>query len=385
MGKLTVMGLKNATTPGRYHDGEGLMLCVKPSGARSWVVRAQANGKRRDFGLGAFGEISLSEVRERARETRKQFKGGVDPRAAKTLSAALAESPMTFSEAAKAAHSDLSPAFKNKKHAAQWLTTLETYAFPFIGHVPVAEVEGPAICDTLAPIWLTIPETARRVRQRIGAVLDWACSKGLRQTEAPMRSINKGLPRQPKQDGHFAALPYSEAAKVYRTLCQGATVGRMALRFLMLCGARSGEVRGARWSEVDLIEKRWTIPAARMKAGREHSVPLSAEALVVLREAQKLRTTTGDCLIFPGNSDKPLSDMTLGKVLRSASKDKSTVHGLRSTFRDWATDHSVCSEGAMECALAHVDTNRVRAAYRRTDYFSERMGLMDRWSNFITS
>lgn len=382
MKKVTAISLRNLNAPGRYQCGEGLMLCVKPSGARSWMVRAQANGKRRDFGLGRFEDVSLVQAREKARETRKLFQGGKDPRAAKTVPVSLPEAPMTFSEAAKAAHADLSPAWKNKKHAAQWLTTLEQYAFPAIGTVPVADLQGPAIKDVLMPIWLTIPETARRVRQRIGAVLDWAYANGLRESEAPMRSLSKALPRQPKQDGHFAALPHERASKVYATLCEGDTVGRLALRFLMLTAARSGEVRFARWSEIDLDAKRWTIPADRMKAGREHRVPLSDEALAILRKAQGLRKRSND-LVFPGNSGRALSDMTLGKVLRRASSDKSTAHGLRSTFRDWATDKRVCSEGAMEAALAHVDTNKVRAAYRRTDYIDEREGLMSEWSAFL--
>ena len=258
---------------------------------------------------------------------------------------------------------------------------MESYAFPALGDKLVSDIEGPAIRDVLALIWLAKPETARRVRQRIGAVLDWSYSKGFRSSEAPMRSLARGLPRQPRKDGHFAALPFAEVPGFIAKLRSRSSVGRIALEFLVLAGARSGEVRGAVWPEFDLTKQTWTIPAKRMKAGKIHVVPLSDAALQVLKSAKGLRRPQCD-LVFPGQKSKrPLSDMTLLKVIRDMDLDV-TVHGFRSAFRDWVAEKTNFSGEVAEAALAHAIPNKVEAAYRRTDFLDKRKQLMSDWSDF---
>lgn len=384
MGKLTVNQVKNAK-PGRHQDGQGLQLYVKQSGARSWLLRLQVDGRRRDVGLGSGSKISLSEARERAVETRKQFRSGIDPVAAKKASRAAIAAVPTFREAALTAHGEQKAGWRNKKHSAQWLSSLESYAFPAIGDVRVDKVDGPMIRDLLLPIWLAKPETARRVKQRVGAVLDWAYVKGLRASEAPLRSIAKGLPRQPKRDGHFAALQYSDVPILMGKLAEAETVGRLALRFLILTAARSGEVRGATWEEINLDSALWTVPAERMKAGREHIVPLSPAALAVLKLAAKARTGRSGEPVFPGLRNRSLSDMTITKVLRATQSGKSTVHGFRSSFRDWAAEKRTnVPREIVETALAHTNTNKAEAAYRRTNYLEERRILMGDWGKFAT-
>lgn len=384
MGKLTALAVKAAKEPGRYIDGQGLMLVVKPSGARSWQLRVQVDGRRRDIGLGSASTLSLSEAREKALETRKLIRSGVDPVEAKRSTKRPAAAARTFKETAEALHLERAGDWKNEKHRAQWITTLRTYAFPAIGDVPVAKVAGPAIRDLLVPIWQSKPETARRVLQRIGTVLDWAHSTGERESEAPMRSIRAGLPRQTKQAEHFESLPYADVPPLMAKLREADTAGRLALRFLILTAARSGEVRGATWEEVDLTRGLWSIPATRMKAKRAHVVPLSAAAVEVLETAKALRAGVEQEPIFPGIKRQPLSDMTLTKVLRTAVDGAWTVHGFRSSFRDWTAECTDVPREIAEEALAHVLTNKVEAAYRRTNFLDKRRSLMADWAEFAT-
>lgn len=381
MGKLTAMGVKNLIEPGRYSDGEGLILKLSGKGKGSWIVRIQANGKRRDIGLGPLSELPLADAREAARALRKEVKAGVDVLAERKKEALIIP---TFSDAAKLVHDEHKVAWKNGKHQAQWIKTLETYAFPNLGDKLVSEIEGPAIRDTLSPIWLTKPETARRVRQRIGSVLDWACAKGFRETEAPMRSALRGLPRQPKKQGHLAAMPYQDLPAFINWLRGRSSVGRLALEFVILNASRSGEVRGACWNEIDLKKKLWTIPAERMKAGTAHVIPLSEAALDVLKRAKEFRSPVSD-LIFPGqNPRRQLSDMTLLKILRDKGDDY-TVHGFRSSFRDWVAERTNYPSEVAEAALAHTIANKVEAAYRRTDYLDKRKPMMADWADFCLS
>lgn len=381
MGKLTAIQIRNIKEPGRYSDGEGLMLKLVAPGRGSWFVRVQTGGKRKDIGLGSLADLGLAEAREAARQIRKDTRAGVDVLAERKRE--RLEIP-TFREAAKSVHKEHKAAWKNGKHQAQWINTLEIYAFPILGDRLVSEIEGPAIRDALAPIWLTKPETARRVRQRIGSVLDWSCAKGFRETEAPMRSVTRGLPRQPKKRGHFAALPFKEVPEFACWLCQRVSIGRLALEFLILTAARSGEVRGCCWSELDLKKKLWTIPAERMKAGNAHVVPLSDGALDVLARAKRLRSPVSD-LVFPGQNPRlQLSDMTLLKILRDKGADV-TVHGFRSSFRDWVAEETSYPGEVAEAALAHTIPNRVEAAYRRTDFLEKRKSLMADWADFCLS
>lgn len=381
MGKLTAMGVKNLVEPGRYSDGEGLILKLAGKGKGSWIVRIQVNGKRRDIGLGPLCELPLADAREAARALRKEVKAGVDVLAERKKESLVIP---TFSDAAKLVHEEHKAAWKNGKHQAQWIKTLETYAFPTLGDKLVSEIEGPAIRDALSPIWLTKPETARRVRQRIGSVLDWACAKGFRETEAPMRSVLRGLPRQPKKQGHLAAMPYPDLPTFLTWLRGRSSVGRLALEFVILNASRFGEVRGACWNEIDLEKKLWTIPAERMKAGTIHVVPLSEAALDVLKRAKAFRSPVSN-LVFPGqNPRRQLSDMTLLKILRDKGDDY-TVHGFRSSFRDWVAEKTNYPGEVAEAALAHTIANKVEAAYRRTDYLEKRKSLMSDWGDWVAA
>lgn len=382
MGQLTALKVKASKAAGTYQDGGGLMLVVRPSGAQSWQLRIQVNGKRRDFGLGSASDVSLAGARQKAEELRRQYRAGLDPVAIKRAAKTEAEGIPTFEVAARQVHGEHKAGWRNAKHAAQWLSTLEEYAFPYIGQKPVSEIDGPEIRDLLAEIWLSKPETARRVRQRIGTVLDWAHAKGYRASEAPMRSVSRGLPRQPKRDNHFAALPYEHLPALMVELEATVSLGRLALRFAILTACRSGEVRGATWAEIDLKQQTWTIPAERMKAGKEHVVPLSAAALEILQAAEPFRGRSKDAFTFPGKPGKPLSDMTLTKVLRDMGHAEITVHGFRSSFRDWAAEQTSTPGDVVEAALAHTIRNKVEAAYRRTNYLEKRRVLMEAWGAF---
>ena len=378
MGKLTVLKVKSLKEPGRYADGDGLMLVVGSSGSKSWVLRVQSNGPRRDLGLGSEKHVSLGDAREAAAEARRKLAKGIDPVAERKQARA---NVLTFREAAKQVHGEHQAAWRNGKHRSQWLTTLENYAFPAFGDLPVDQIEGPAIRDVLAAIWLSKPETARRVRQRIGTVLDWAYASGLRPSEAPMRSLSKGLPRQPKKDSHFAALPYELVPGLVAKLRERVSMGRLALEFLILTAARSGEVRLATLPEIELDGRLWSIPGERMKMGRPHQVPLSDPAVAVLEKAQFFRPPIS-ALIFPGQKvDRPMSDMTLLKVVRGTQL-KVTVHGFRSAFRDWVAELTNFPGEVAEAALAHSIPNKVEAAYRRTNFLEKRRALMNDWAEF---
>lgn len=286
---LTNLFVQKIKTPGRYSEGNNLQLVVRSERAKSWIVRVQHNRRRRDIGLGAFPIISLAEAREKALETRKQVRAGNDPVAAKRALRTSDESLATFREAARAFHEAQQSGWKNAKHRAQWLSSLETYAFPSLGDLKNDDIDARLIVRTLSPIWQSKPETARRVRQRICAVLGWANANGARRTEAPCQSLNKALPKQLAQKGNFAALPYTEAANVMAALLKKESMGSLALMFLILTAARSGEVRGATWEEIDFDQRLWIIPASRMKAGREHVVPLSDMAVDLLNKAKLAR------------------------------------------------------------------------------------------------
>lgn len=377
--KLTALQTKNAK-PGRHADGNGLYLLVSPAGSKSWVLRIQVDGRRRDFGLGALQEVSLAKAREKAQQWRKLAKEGHNPSAEAKRQKA---SQTTFEDAAHTFYEERKGSWKNTKHGQQWINTLEAYAFPGLGKLSVDRIDADDIAQVLLPIWQSKAETARRVRQRIGSVLDYSKAKGWRQTEAPMRAVNtllRGI-KQPKVKS-FAAMPYKDVPAFMARLDQGgATLGRLALQFLILTAARSGEVRGAVWGEIDEEEKLWTIPADRMKMDQEHQVPLTEFALSILQEAKEHSLLRPHDLVFPGLRRRPLSDMTLGKVLKSNGGESFTVHGFRSSFRDWAAEEGYSNDWA-EAALAHTVANRVEAAYRRTKFLNQRIRLMEDWSKF---
>lgn len=377
---LTTVQVRALKTPGRYADGHGLYLVVDPSGSKRWLLRVVVQGKRRDIGLGGASLVTLAEAREKAFAYRKTARDGGDPLAERRRAQVTVP---TFAEAAELVHADHQATWKNSKHAAQWITTLRTYANPHLGTKRVDQIETPDVLRALSPIWLTKAETARRVRQRIGTVLDWAKAAGHRSGDNPVEGVAKGLPKQGEREEHHAALPYAEVPSFVarlRAMSGPGEIGRLAFEFLILTAARTGEVLGARWSEIDESERLWTVPAVRMKAGREHRVPLAGRALTILDRAKEL--SGGSALVFPGRGgERPLSNMVFLMALRRMGQTI-TAHGFRSSFRDWAAETTTLPREVSEMALAHTIENRVEAAYRRGDLLKKRRELMERWASF---
>lgn len=379
---LSPAKVRNLSKLGRYADGNGLYLVVDQSGAKRWLLRTVVHGKRRDIGLGGVKLVSLTEAREKAAEYRKLARSGGDPIAERRSQKVAIP---TFEQAAQLVHKAHSPAWKNPKHADQWINTLSSYAFPVMGTNRVDTISAADVLKVLSPIWLAKPETARRVKQRIGTVLDWAAASGYRSDENPVSGIERGLPRQPDRKHHLAAVPYKDITDFVRRLhvSEASASAKLALEFLILTAARTGEVLGATWPEIDLDAGVWTIPAERMKGRREHRVPLSDRALEIVKQAQKLGGEAG--YVFPGRSPtKPLSNMALLMLLRRLNVE-ATVHGFRSAFRDWAAERTNFPREVCELALAHANRNRVEAAYQRSDLFEKRRELMRSWSAFVTA
>lgn len=377
---LTAQAVKAATAPGKYFDGHGLYLRVDANGSRFWVQRITIRGKRCELGLGAPSLVSLAEARAKALENRKLARLGGDPLQAKREAQAV----LTFEEAARKVHALHKPTWKNEKHAAQFLATLETYAFPRLGRLRVQDVTTGDVLAVLMPIWTTIPETARRVRQRIGTVLKWAIAQGWRQ-DNPAENISKALPRVSKAQQHRKALPYAEVAGCIEAV-RGSGAGlstKLALEFLVLTAGRSGEVRDARWSEIDLTAQVWEIPAERMKMKRPHRVPLSPRAVEILVQAKALDDESG--LVFPGTkTGRALSDMTLSKLVKELGF-AADVHGFRTSFRTWAQERTSYPREVAEAALAHLTGDAVERAYARSDVFEKRRKMMSAWATYLTA
>jgi len=379
--KLTDKAVR-AADAGYHSDGGGLYLVVKDSGSRSWVLRVMVRGKRREIGLGGYPLVPLAEARDEALTLRRAVKRGFDPIAERQKQR---QQIPTFEEASRKVHAENTASWSNAKHRAQWINTLRDYAFPSIGKKPVDEIETSDIRDALLPIWLDKPETARRVRQRISTVMDWAKASGFRTGDNPVDGVSKGLPKQPEIAKHHAALPYADVPKFVSDL-RGTDAGassKLAFEFLVLTAMRTSEVLGTEISEIDEGTAIWTVPAERMKRKREHRVPLTARCLQIVSEAKAL--SDGGPLLFPGRSvGKPLSNMVFLMTLRRMGVEV-TAHGFRSSFRDWASEctgfpHEVC-----EMALAHAIKNKTEAAYRRGDLFEKRRELMAAWEAFATS
>jgi integrase len=390
---LSPLAVKNAK-PGRHADGAGLHLLVKPSGARSWVYRFMLNGKSRDVGLGAAGQggLSLADARDEAAALRLKVKAGIDPleerdrQAAQSLAAAQATkvAGTTFRDVAAAYIAANEDSWRNPKHRQQWSNTLATYVYPVMGDLLVAEIETAHVLKILEPIWKGKAETASRIRGRIETVLDSAKARGYRQGENPARwrgHLAQILPARGRLSrGHHKALAYEDIPAFVRALHEREAVAALALEFTILTAARSGEVIGAGWSEVDLDKAIWTIPASRMKAAREHRVPLSPRAVEILKGTQKLRKVW----LFPGAKGDKLSGMAMAMLMRRMKVD-ATVHGFRSSFRDWAAECTGYAHEVAEMALAHTIENKVERAYRRGDLLDKRRRLMDDWAGFCVS
>ena len=364
--------------PGRHADGNGLYLFVQPTGTRSWIQRLVIRGRRRELGLGPLALVPLAEAREMALANRKLARQGGDPLAEKRRS----EGTPTFAEAASLVLEQKQAGWRNRKHAQEWLASLKRVAFPRIGKVPVSEVTSADVLEILTPIWHRKAETARRVRLRLRAVLEWAVAMEYR-IDNPCDRIGPVLGVQQHVAQHMRALPHREVAAAIGTV-RGSTAleaGKLAFEFLVLTAARWSEVRWAEWAEIDRSGRVWTIPARRMKTNRRHRVPLCGRALEILEEARTLGEGNGS-LVFTHGGGKPLHDSAVRRLLRQLGV-AAVPHGFRSTFRDWAGEETDHPREVIEAALAHVVRNRVEAAYARSDLFERRRTLMDDWARYL--
>lgn len=392
IGRLTALKVEKAKLPGMYPDGGGLYLRVTPEGTKQWVLRYMLNRRPRWMGLGPLALYGLQEARTKAHHARKLRHEGIDPiearradRARKRLEEAKA---VTFKQCAEAYISSHRAGWRNGKHAGQWSATLATYTYLLIGGLPVQSVDTGLVLKVLEPIWTAKPETAGRLRGRIESILDYAKARGYRDGENPARwrgHLDKLLPARSKvhQVEHHAALPYSELPDFLTRLREQEGIAARALEFLILTATRTGEVIGARWDELDFSRKTWTIPAERMKAHREHRIPLSDRVLTILEEMRAARRDTDEPFVFPGRKPKtPLSNMAFLMLLRRMGRGDLTAHGFRATFKTWASERTSFQNEIVEASLAHVIGDKVEQAYRRGDLFEKRHRLMHAWAKF---
>ena len=393
IGRLTALKVDKAKQAGMYCDGGGLYLRVTHSGTKNWVFRFMLNGRPRWMGVGPLHTVGLAEARNRAAAFRLQRHDGVDPiekRRAQKLEARLdAAKAVTFKECAASYIASHRAGWRNPKHAAQWEATLATYAEPVMGGLSVQAIDTALVHKALEPIWTAKPETAGRVRGRIEVILDWAKVRGYRAGENPARwrgHLDKLLPPRSKvrRVEHHAALPYAKLPGFLVSLREEEGIAARALEFAIYVVARTGEVIGARWSEMDLLDRTWTLPAGRMKAGKEHRVPLSGPALAIL-EGMQAHRHVDDAFVFPGaKPGRPLSNMAFLMLLRRMGRADLTAHGFRSTFRDWAAERTRVPSEVAEMALAHTVSDKTIAAYNRSDLFDRRRRLMATWTTFCT-
>ena len=388
VGKLNVRVCDSLAKPGMHGDGGTLYLNVAKGGSKSWIQRVRIDGRRRDIGLGRYPLVTLAEARDLAIDNRRAIRAGRNPLAEKRRRAVP-----TFREAAERTFEASKARMRSAKSLANWSQQLERHAMKTLGSLPVDQIGRAELLAVLSPIWTSKPEVGRKVRQRVRAVLAWAEAHGYVDRNLAGEPISGALPAQPAVKAHFRALPYTEVPAALELIAaheRSGAAARLALRLLVLTASRSGTVREAVWSEVNVDTRVWTIPGSRMKGGREHVVPLSDAALDVLREAEALRG--GSDLIFPSpvKRGRPLSDMTLTKILRSLEMDGVTlakrcvVHGFRTSFRTWASERTNAEHATMELALAHTVGDKVEQAYARSDLLEKRRRLMDQWALFAT-
>jgi integrase len=380
IGKLTTLLVRQQHRRGLFGDGGGLFLQVSERGAKSWIFRFKKDGRLRVMGLGPVHTVSLAEAREAARLCRKARLGGIDPidarRAGRIEERIEAARAMSFAECAAAYIAAHRAGWRNPKHAAQWPSTLAAYVYPIFGGLPVQAIDTGLVVKAIEPIWTTKPETASRVRGRIESVLDWAAARGHRQGENPARwrgHLENLLPKKSKvrRVEHHAALPYVEISAFMGELRGQEGIAARALAFAILTAARTGEVIGATWAEIDVAARLWTIPAERMKAGKEHRVPLSETATAILGQMDQGRDK-----VFP------ISNMAMAMLLRRMGRGDLTVHGFRSSFSDWCAERTAFPSEVREMALAHTVADKVEAAYRRGDLFEKRRALAEAWAKF---
>lgn len=384
--ELSALEVKRLTAPGKYAVGTvpGLYMWVRDTGTKNWLLRVVAGGKRSDIGLGGFPAVSLADAVKRARDMREGIAKGVNPLAEKKAAKATA---LTFEKAAEQYIALHRAGWKNVKHAQQWTKTLEAYVFPHFGSMPVKDIDTPHVLAVLQPHWNTKNETMVRVRNRIELVLSWAMASGHRErglNPAAWRGhLDQALPKPSRVNGrkHHPALPWRELPALMQKLTTVEGMSARCLEFTILTACRSGEARGATWDEIELAKKVWSIPGARMKAGRPHRVPLSDQAVKLLRALPRV---DDEPLVFVGrNAGTALSDMSMTALLRRHSPGV-TTHGFRSSFRDWAAETTNYPNEVCEMALAHAVGDAVEAAYRRSDLFEKRAALMQDWANFAT-
>ena len=384
--KLSALSVKSIRTPGKYHDGNltGLYLRVEASGAKFWVQRIMVNGKRCELGLGSPPVTTLANAREAALKNKRTVLGGGDPLKAKRMERAIP----SFKEAAYKVFELNKPTWRNPKHASQFINTIETYAVPKLGHLKVSDITPADVMAVLTPFWTDKQETARRVKQRLSLIFKWAVAQGYRDFD-PAQNVAEALPKQTKVKKHRKALHYSEVSDCITAVqnSKAADATKLALELLILTALRSGEIRNACWEEFELESRPssphpiWRIPAGRMKAKREHIVPLSNRALAILEAAKRLSDGTG--LVFPGTRPgKTLSDMTLSKLVKELGYD-ADVHGFRTSFKTWAQEQTDFENEVSEMALAHMIRNKAEAAYARSNYLEKRRKMMEEWSTYL--
>jgi integrase len=383
-GKLTKKLIENLGA-GRHGDGSGLYLVVDPSGARRWIVRVTVKGQknrkgaplRTDFGLGGADIITLNQARERALEYRRMAKTGLNPRFNATRKIP------TFEDISRQVHIDRMPTWKNAKHGQQWLNTLRDYAFPKIGRMPIDSIDQPEVLMCLSPIWTEKHETAKRLSQRIKTVLDVAKSKGFRSGENPVTAIKDArvLPTVKAKPQHHDAMPWRDVPAFYTELNGRSAIAAKALQFTILTASRTTEVLDMTWPELDFDTQLWTVPAVRMKGGKEHRVPLTAEMLAIL---EPLKAMASDYVFEGQKRHRPLSNMSMLMLLRRMGRDAFTVHGFRSSFRDWASEAANAPRELAEAALAHQVGSDVERAYARSDLLERRQGIANLWSSHVT-
>ena len=383
VGKLTAAKVKSITKRGLHGDGGTLYLAVAKGGSKSWLQRVTIDGKRHDIGLGGYPYVGLAAARQKALDNRTAIAAGRDPLAEKRRHVIP-----TFSVAARRTHAMLKPRWRNAKHADSWMQTLERHAFPILGDLSVDRIERADVLAVLTPIWGTRPETARRVRQRIRAILRWAWAHGFVTENVAGEAIDGALPAMPAVKTHLRALPYWDVAAALDTVeaSRASLSAKACLRFVVLTACRSGEARLAKWDEIHYEAREWRIPGSRMKAGVDHRVPLSDAALAVLDGARSLRDESDLIFPSPARPRRPMSDMTLTKVLRDTGlADRATVHGFRSSFRTWASEETDAPHAVMELSLAHTVGTAVEQAYARSDLLALRRKLMQQWADFLSA
>ena len=383
---LTAAKIRTIKEPGSYADGNGLTLRVDASGHKRWYQRITVNGKRRNVGLGSYPAVGLKEAREIALANLQVIRQGLDPIDEKRRAREEAQRPAvpTFQQAAAKVIDLRRPTWSSDRHSRQWVESLRLHAYPVIGRKPVDSITTTDVMAVLTPIWTDKPETARRVRQRIETILDFSIAEGWRRDNPAGKAVTRVLPKMSPLREHHPALPYGDVPAALQRVRESTadTVTILAFEFTVLTAARAGEVRGAEWSEIDLSAATWTIPAARMKARREHRVPLSERALTILEEAKGL--SDGEGLIFPNKlSGKPISNMGLTRMLERL-EIPAVPHGFRSSFKDWTIEQTSTPWAVSEAALAHNLGNSTEIAYARTDLFGKRRLLMQQWADFLS-